>query len=454
MNRIASRAVIVTLLVLFLVAGLSFFAVEYAARAEAWVLFPGSPRVYNGGNIGCGTVVDRENTLLLDMRENRTYSTDSHLRKATVHWIGDRKGSVSAPALTHYASEMVGFDRINGVYRYGNQSATAKLTLSADVQTAALKAMGDLKGTAAVYNYKTGELLCAVTTPTFDPDNIPNIEGDTSGKYDGIYVNRFTKSVYIPGSIFKTVTLAAALETIPDIREQTFTCSGKYQIGTEYVTCEQHHGKQDVQTAFRNSCNCAFARIVEQLGAETLKTYVDRLGVVKSLEFDGITTAPGHFDLEGAAPISVAWSGIGQYTDQINPCAFMTFMGAIAGGGQGAKPHLVEEIRLGKETTYQAKTQMGERILSEETAETLREFLRSNVEMNYGSKNFPGLTVCGKTGTAQVGGEKRSNAMFTGFVADDEYPLAFIICIEDYGYGKTAIPVISKILTACKTAVN
>ena len=103
MNRIAGRAGITMLIAALLLIGLSFFLAEYFTEAGDWVVFKGSPHVYNGSNIGCGVIEDREGILLLDLSGNRTYAADELLRQATVHWVGDRKGSVSAPALSHYA---------------------------------------------------------------------------------------------------------------------------------------------------------------------------------------------------------------------------------------------------------------------------------------------------------------------------------------------------------------
>lgn len=455
MNRIAGRAGVILLLILLLIAGLSFFVVEYAIEADDWVIFAGSPHVYNGGNIGCGTVVDCEGTFLLDMTDGRIYSDSEEVRRSTVHWLGDRYGSISAPALSTYSAQMAGYDVLNGVYNYGDNNGLAELTLSAKVQAVALEAMGEYKGTVAVYNYKTGALLCAVTTPAYDPDNVPDIALDTTGAYEGLYVNRFTQSSYIPGSIFKIVTLAAALETIPDIEEQTFSCTGKIAFGVDEIVCEDSHWDQTLQEAFRNSCNCAFAEIALQLGDETLQEYVELFGITDSLTFDGITTAAGNFEAAGEADVNVAWSAIGQYNDQINPCAFMNFMGAVANGGRGVTPYLVDRISVNKNTTYSADVQKADRIMSADTAQVLAEYLRLNVTEKYGAENFPGLTVCAKTGTGEVGGEKKPNAMLTGFVTDEEYPLAFVVCVEDAGYGKTVcIPIASKVLGACKEIMD
>ena len=454
MNRIAGRAWITILFALVLLGGFIFFLYEYATQASGWVVFSGSPHVYNAGNINCGTVIDSEGYVLLNMEGERDYTSDKFLRMSTVHWLGDRYGYVDAPALSSYAEQIAGFDMLNGVYNYGDQSGVTKLTLCASVQKAALTALGGRKGTVAVSNYKTGELLCSVSTPSFDPDNPPDITNDTDGVYEGMYLNRFTQSVYTPGSIFKIVTLAAALESVPDIESQSFSCSGSYSFGVDKITCEGVHGEQDIKTAFANSCNCAFAQIALLLGKDTLQKYVTRFGITDPVVFDGITTASGSYDIKDAHDVNVAWSAIGQYSDQVNPAAFLTFVGAIANGGEGNKLYFVDEISVAGSLTYESATKSNGRIMSVSTANTIAEFMQHNVSVQYGASNFPGLTVCAKTGTAEVGGEKKSNAMFTGFVQDDAYPFAFIVCMEDTGYGKNCIPVISAVLEACKNSVS
>lgn len=455
MNRISRRAGALFLLTALLLGGMGFFLYEYVTQADSWVVSAGSPHVYNSGNIGMGTVVDRNGMTLLDITESRSYASDETVRKATLHWLGDRQGRISAPAVSHYAREMTGFDLVNGLYAYGGAGGQATLTISAEIQKTALEAMGDRKGTIAVYNYQTGEILCAVTTPNYDPDNVPEIDGDTTGAYEGVYLNRFTQSAYVPGSIFKVVTTAAALDSIDDILDQTFHCTGHSEYGTYDVTCEKAHGKLTLKTALAKSCNCAFAQIADQLGAETLKQYVEQFQVMEPVEFDGITTVSGNYDLEGASKVQVAWSAIGQHTDLVNPCRYMTFMGMIAGGGRGAEPYLVEQVTADGKITYEAQTQYSDQIMTEEIAKMLQEFMRNNVVTNYGADNFPGLTVCAKSGTSQLGGNQKSNAMFAGFVMDEEYPLAFMVVVENGGYGSaTCVPILSKVLAACKKELD
>ncbi len=455
MNRVTRRVWIMLVFIAILVGGMGFFLVEYTTKADQWVVFSGSPHVYADDRTGEGVFLDRDGVLLLDTRNGRLYADDPYVRQATMHWLGDRKGNISAPAVSNYLREMAGYDPINGVYTGGNVDGETTLTLSAHVQTVALEAMGDHKGTIAVYNYKTGEILCAVTTPAYDPDNVPDIAGDTTDRYEGVYLNRFTQSSYIPGSIFKLVTVAAALDCVPGIEDMTFQCTAKYEFGIDRVTCERSHGTLDLKGALANSCNCAFAQIAQLIGNENMMAYAAKFGITAPVSFDGVTTVSGNYDVTDAAPVELAWSCIGQYTDQINPCRFMTFMGAIGGGGVAAQPYLVSRIALGEDVTYQAQPGFTQQLMSQAQADKLREYMRNNVTAVYGDKNFPGLTVCAKSGTSQLGGEAVSNAMFAGFVADEAYPLAFIVVVENGGYGShTCVPILSQVLTACKTVLD
>lgn len=451
MNRITVRAFVILIFVVALAAGMVFFLLEYVSDSGDWVRFSGSPYAYQNGKISAGVITDRTGLLLVDYSDGKTYAAEEPIRRATLHWIGDRAGNISNPIPETYMQQILGHDLVNGVYAYGGGTSQLSLTLSADIQAIALEALGNRKGTVAVYNYKTGEILCAVTNPTYDPDNVPDIEGDTTGAYTGAYINRFLRSRYTPGSIFKIVTLAAALETVPDIRERTFTCTGRVSIGGGDITCETAHGPQTLKQAFCNSCNCAFGAITELVGRENMTRYVELFGITQSQSFDGITTVQGNYDINEATLWEFAWSGIGQHTDQINPCSFMTFMGAIAGDGIGTTPYVVGSVQAGGSKSYAAKPQTTVRLMSRETARTLREYMQNNVVSKYGAENFPGLTVCAKSGTGEVGGDKRPNAMFAGFVADEQYPLAFIVAVEEGGYGaNTCVPILSKVLEACK----
>jgi len=457
MNRVMRRAKILLILILVLLGGTLFFLGEYVMKSSQWVHAPGSPHLYNAGNIGCGTITDRDKNLLLDLTGGRTYAANELLRSSTMHWLGDRQGNISAPALAHYAQQIAGFDPLNGVYAYGGTGGQVKLTLSAKLQMAALDAMGSHRGTLAIYNYQTGEILCAVTTPTYDPENVPDISADQTDAYQGVYLNRFTQAAYTPGSIYKIVTAAAALEAVPGIEDQEFVCEGKLEYGIDVVTCMEEHGVQTFKDAFKNSCNCAFAKISEQIGGKRLAWYAHQFGLLDALQFDGITTAKGLIDCEDRADVLVAWSAIGQHKDLVNPASFLAFVGAVSNNGVLKTPYLVDSIQVGIKTTYRVADDQNpdKRIMSTATAQKLQEMMRNNVENYYGDENFAGFTVCAKSGTAEVGGDKKPNAMFTGFVLDEEYPLAFIVAIEEGGYGRpTCVPILEKVLQVCKEALS
>lgn len=455
MKRISNRMIFLAVLMVILALGVVLFLGNYFVHADEWVIFSGSPHVYMGGNLSSGIVTDRKGTLLLDSTDGRAYSSDEALRRATMHLLGDRYGYISAPVLGEYADELVGFDRINGIYSMTDVTNHACLTISSDVQKTAQAALAGRKGTIGVYNYQTGEILCAVTSPTYDPDQVPDIEADQTGTYEGVYLNRFFQTTYVPGSIYKCVTAIAALETMPDALTRTYYCSGSCEIGGDTINCNGVHGSIDLKRALANSCNVAFAQLAVDLGPEVLTAYAEKLGITSGLSFDGVTTAAGNFDLTDAAQSQIAWSGIGQHTNLVNACQYLTVMGAIANGGQAAKPYLMGSVEsvLGK--SYTAKTQMMEPVLDTEACDQLAELMRNNVVAMYGQWQFPDLYVCAKSGTAEIGPNDTPHATFAGFIRDDNYPLAFIVIVEHGGSGSaTCAPIAGQVLKACVAAMS
>lgn len=454
MKKVSGRAIFPLILAIVLLAGTVLLCVRYFAKADEWVTFSGSPHVYTGVNLDGGVVTDRDGTLLLDSTDGRNYSADAATRTATMHLLGDRYGYIQAPLLGSFADDMIGFDKINGLYGAEGTEANAALTLSAAAQTAAYQALGNYHGTVGVYNYKTGEILCAVTSPSYDPDNMPDVDADTSGAYDGVYVNRFFQAAYTPGSIFKIVTLAAAIETVPDWENLTFTCEGKTIIGGQEIICEGVHGTITLKQALAHSCNVAFGELAGKVGTKALMEYAEKLGLSESFECDGIPVKAGTVDLKDADAGDLAWAGIGQYTDQVNALTFMRAMGRIAGGGTGAEPYLMAKITRGEKTAYEAKTETSSRALKAETAAKLTEYLRNNVATMYGDGQFGGLNVCAKSGTAEHEGET-ADAMFAGFCVDENCPLAFVVFVENGGSGSAvAAPIAAKVLQACAAAMN
>ena len=443
MNKLAKRAWFAYFLAAAMLVGMLVIVVRYFVNGPDWMPFQND-----------GVIVDRSGTVLMDNTQGRTLADDATVRASMLQILGDNEGYITPYLLNEYGDELAGFNRISGTRHMGGGEGRMTLTLSASVQRAALNALNGQHGTVGVYNYKTGEILCMVSSPAYDPWNVPDVEGNPE-QYNGVYVNRFLHSAYAPGSTFKLVTAAAALERISDIEDRTFYCEGSAQIGSETVICNGVHGTINFQQALCQSCNVAFAQSADELGANVLTDYAQRFGVTDSLSFDGFVTKSGNFDLSEATAYEAAWAGVGQYTDQINPCQYMTFMGAIANGGQAATPYLVDKVTYGSKTKYEAKTEMGDKVLSASAADTLAEMMHYNVVNNYGEWYFSGLYAGAKSGTAERGEGLTSNALLTGFVQSEDYPLAFVVVIEGGGAGSTACtPVIRQVLDACVVAMG
>lgn len=443
MHRRAISILLMSALFLF---ALCVFIARYAVNSPKWVMYPVNKHIYtNAELIHAGTVYDRNGEILAHTGDGqRQYNDDWTTRVATMHAVGDLRGNVSTGIQTALRSKLSGWDPLNGVYEYtGNDGSPGKditLTLDAELCSEAYQALGYRKGAVGVFNYKTGEILCMISSPSFDPQYPPDVEADPEA-YEGVYLNRFLSVSYTPGSVFKLVTAAAAIEKIGDIDERVFRCDGELEIDGVLVTCPSRHGDVTFEQALASSCNVTFAQITNELGAQTLQKYADNLGMNTAISVSGIPSASGRIDVSNAKGADLAWAGIGQYTDTVNPLNFMAFVGAVANGGKMVTPRLISENRL-FEGFYPAK-----RIMSDDTADTLKAMMRNNVVTNYGDHNYSGLELCAKSGTGEVGGGKAPNAWFVGFLDRPDCPLAFVVIIENGGSGVGAAgPVAGRVM--------
>lgn len=449
MRKIEKRAVLCLIIALALIAGLGLFCFRFVKNASDWAAYPYNRHMYsNSGQLLSGTILDRDGDVLTEVKDGeRVYYPDATVRRATVHAVGDGSGYIGTGALTAFADRLSGYNLITGGYSPLGSGRNLTLTLDAYLNVTAYNAMDGRQGTVGVYNYKTGDILCMVSTPSFDPENPP----DASSAEDGIYLNRFLSSAQVPGSIFKTVTLTAALENLPDLKDRTFTCTGETTVGGTVITCPKPHGKMDIESAFANSCNGVFGALAAELGGDTMTKYVEQAGLTRRMSVDGIMTAAGHYDVSEADKGQIGWSGVGQYTDTVNPCNMMTYMGAIANGGTAAVPRLILDITTpsGIPTSWQ-RTEETDTLVQASTASQVKEMMKNNVVQTYGTDRFRGLDIGAKSGTAEVGGDKRPNAWFAGFLDDPEHPYAFIVLVENGGGGASvAGEIAATVLQAC-----
>lgn len=449
MRKIEKRAVLCLIIALALIAGLGLFCFRFVTNASDWAAYPYNRHMYsNSGQLLSGTILDRDGDVLTEVKNGeRVYYPDATVRRATVHAVGDGSGYIGTGALTAFADRLSGYNLITGGYSPLGSGRNLTLTLDAYLNVTAYNAMDGRQGTVGVYNYKTGDILCMVSTPSFDPENPP----DASSAEDGVYLNRFLSSAQVPGSIFKTVTLTAALENLPDLKDRTFTCTGETTVGGTVITCPKPHGKMDIESAFANSCNGVFGTLAAELGGDTMTKYVEQAGLTRRMSVDGIMTAAGHYDVSEADKGQIGWSGVGQYTDTVNPCNMMAYMGAIANGGTAAVPRLILDITTpsGIPTSWQ-RTEETDTLVQASTASQVKEMMKNNVVQTYGTDRFRGLDIGAKSSTAEVGGDKRPNAWFAGFLDDPEHPYAFIVLVENGGGGASvAGEIAATVLQAC-----
>ncbi len=441
MKQVFRRSTLLLLLIILLGGGVVLFCLRYMVQGGQWAAFSANDHAFTNGQLSSGQILDRSGVLLYDAATD-SYNEDSTVRRATLHAVGDTENNISTSAKAALTHHLVGFDPISGTVGKGHK---LYLSLDARLCAAALEELGWRKGTVGIYNYETGEILCMVSTPTFDPVDPPHIE-DGESAYEGVYLNRLLSAAYTPGSIFKIVTAAAAIEQIPDITERGFSCDGRLTIGDDVITCPYAHGDLDLYDAFAQSCNGVFAQLAEELGGETMKKYAESAGLLSSQTINGIETAAGSYTISDS--YELGWSGVGQFNDLVNPCAMMTLMGIIAGDGSAAAPRLIHRetgpfslpVPIGGKDTVHGSW-------SPHTYETLHDMMAHSVDATYGQSNFGDLSICAKSGTAEVGAGQTPHAWFTGFLDDPAQPLAFVVLVENGGGGAdVAGPIASRLL--------
>ena len=455
MKTLSRRAWVLYLLVIAFVCGAGILLYTFFSNADSWAMKRTNRHIYKSGVLStAGTITDRSDKILAQTVDGkRVYNESKNVRIATLHIVGDSQGYISTGVQTAYNDDLTGYNLVDGIYtlkKYGKGS-DIKLTIDAELCNTAYEALGKNKGTVGVYNYKTGELLCVVSKPSYDIANKPveSINNDKTGEFDGVYLNRFFSGVYTPGSTFKIITSACAIDNIADIDSQSFKCSGEYHVGSGSVKCMSKHGTINFEKSLNVSCNSAFADIAVQLGAEKLTATTTALGFGNGIRIGNITTARSRFDLSEASDLDIGWAGVGQYTTRVNPCHMLTIIGAIANGGSSPAPYFVDSIiSPSGDTTFSASTALMPPMFTNSTAEKLQKMLRSNVVNYYGDGKFSGLKMCGKTGTAEVSSEeggKSPHAWFAGYSQREDLPLAIVVVVENGGGGSSvAIPVASK----------
>ena len=435
MKRILKRSTLILVFTLLFIGGASFFCVELVFDADDWANQPYNAHISgNGGLEQAGAVYDRNGTVLAKTQgTDRVYNGNYSVRVGLLHTVGDNSLNISTAVQSKYRSQLTGYSLIWGLNMPQSLRTSHDITLTVDANASAaaydaLSAYGK-QGACVVYNYKTGEVISSVSTYSYDPEAPPEINEDNEHEYEGVYLDHVLSSSYTPGSIFKLVTAAAAIENIPDLFERTWYCEGHEDIGGQEVRCVdgEAHGTLDFYGALEHSCNIVFAELAVELGPEKMTAAAEKMGINLSYEIDDVSTAKGHYDVSKATTNELAWSGVGQYNDEVNPMQMAILCGAIANGGNSVNPTYI------KSGTGDLLKMRG--LNDTKSRELLKSSTASTLSQSMPSYTFGSLSVRAKTGTAEVGDEKSPNAWMVGFSTDEDCPLAFACVVEDAGFG-------------------
>lgn len=455
MKRILRRSTMIFMLTVAFIGGMGYLTFQAVANADDWVEQAFNAHIAGSGGLAqAGSIFDRNGNILAQTIDGeRVYNPDEDIRKATLHVVGDNSLNISTSAQSMYRSQLTGYSFIWGLNMPQSlkKSTDIILSIDADICKAAYEALNlyDKKGACVLYNYKTGEVVCSVSTYAYDPQAPPEITEENESEYDGVYLDNVLSSSYTPGSIFKIITTAAAYEYIDDIDERTWYCEGSKKIGGNDVTCVEAHGSINLEEAFAHSCNIVFAELAVEIGAENMTAIADKAGINQSIDMNGLETAKGHYDVSSADTNQLAWSGVGQYNDLVNPLQMAVICGSIANGGKSANPVMLQDKSLTILNSLGIKIDKSQiERFSASTAARLDEAMRYTITDYYGDYGYGGLTICAKTGTGEVGEDKDPNGWIVGYAKDESCPLAFACVVEDSGFGATyAAPVAQAAMT-------
>ena len=288
--------------------------------------------------------------------------------------------------------------------------------------------------TAVVMKPKTGEIVALACKPSFDLNNVPR---DNVSELMQMTKNLAVVDVYEPGSTFKILTSAIALNEGVVTVNESFYDPGYRIVDGEKIKCWKHvgHGSQTFQDGFCNSCNAVFVDLALRLGKEELYENYYNFGLGQITGIDILGESAGILmNIDSAKTVDVARMGFGQAI-AVSPLQLITALCATVNGGNLMKPYITKSVVSNEgAVVFENKPTIIREVLSGKVSAIIREFLEDAVGRPNGNYTFiPGYSVGGKTGTTQ----KYSNGVISGkyiasffgtFPANDpEYAILFIV---------------------------
>src|SRR5699024_1928171 len=332
----------------------------------------------------------------------------------------------------------------SNVYQAPKDGLHLKTTIDLNVQTIMERELNlaEIKynpdgAMAIAVNPNTGGILGMSARPNFNQEKQSEFD-------DSIFDHNLTIwSTFEPGSTFKIITLAAALEEkAVDLHEDTYNDTGHIKVGGAKLRCWKSggHGEQTILEVAENSCNPGFVSIGQKLGKEKLFTYIDKFGFGKKTGIDLQGEGSGIiFKEEQVGPVELATTSFGQGVS-VTPIQQVMAVSAVVNGGNIFEPYLAEEFidPVTKEVVAHHEPQLKGRVISEETSKEMRETLEAVVANGTGRPAYvDGYRVGGKTGTAQKvgeGGQYMANnhiVSFIGFAPADDPEIVVLVAIDN-----------------------
>lgn len=415
-----------------------------------------------------GDILDRNGVVVASSDENgkRTYQANTLSRSSMVHLLGDIEGNVANGIESFQANYLLGFETslnervtalLDGAQRKGD---TVVLTADSKLQTEIVNIFLNTSntrgkcGAAVVMNYKTGEVLAMVSLPVYDPQNITDAIRNSS---QHPYWNRALQSLMPPGSTFKIITAVAALENLHNAQSAVYTCTGATQVMDHILTDygNEQHGEISLAKAFRVSCNNAFAQTALVIGDSALRKTAENFGFNDNFLFRDLVVENSRYPTVNRNSFEIAWSGVGQSQVAATPLHMCMISAAIANDGVMMEPRLLNRVQSPAGVVRsRTSSRVYRTVCSKENAQILAGYMKDVVKNGTGTRaKVDGVTIAGKTGSAEgsSNGVDVTHAWFTGYMADERYPYAVCVLVEDGGTGgSVAAPVAQKIFTYLK----
>lgn len=348
----------------------------------------------------------------------------------------------------------------NQTYIAPQNGSDLALTIDANIQSIAEKYLkqgcieneAERGGNVIIMDPNNGDILAMATYPDYNlndpytPTHIDSKEWNKMSSEDqtntlySLYKNRAISDTYEPGSVFKIITSAIALEEDLATTDtaNAYKCTGVYNVSGINISCSHGavHGNLSLRQALQKSCNAAFMQIGQKVGAKTLYNYYDAFGFFDKTNFASVGEASSNFwSLSDVGPIELATMSFGQRFN-ITPIQMITAVSAVANGGNLMQPRIVKEIKdtsTGAVQTIEPVTVR--QVISKETSEKMLDMLESVVTDGTGRyAQVKGYSIAGKTGTSEPspGAEDQGNVASFAAISPVESP-QLVVLVTIYG---------------------